>query len=123
MREIDDDRMFRSIKFGRPETAMKPFEGILRDIEIKSIIAFIRHTFIEKKAENILYHSPENQWEDFQQKYPEAIAYFLYQGDESELTEELEIGKMYFDTTCVSCHLVRKRPGPGEGLRFHTEGD
>lgn len=123
MRGIDDDRMFKSIKFGRPDTAMKPFGGILKDTEIKELIAFIRHTFIEKKAGNILYHSPENDWEGFQAKYPEAIRYFLYQGDESGLTEELKLGKRFFETSCVTCHLTRKRSGTGGAIRFNPTGD
>ena len=123
MRDIDDDRMFNSIKFGRRGTAMKPFGGILKDAEIKDLIAFVRHTFIEKKAGNILYHSPENHWEGFQAKYPEAIGYFLYHGDESELTEELKLGKKFFDNSCVTCHLTRKRSGTGGDISFSPASD
>ena len=127
MRGIDDKRMFQSIKFGRPNTGMKPFGGILKDNEIRELIAFIRHTFIEKNEVNILYHSPENQWYDFEEKNREAIAFFLFQGSEDELTDEMKIGRMLFDSSCVACHLVRKRSAPGEKAIFNqhlaTEGD
>ena len=121
MAEIDDERMFQSIKFGRPKTAMKPFGGILKDKEIRELIAFIRHMFIEKNETNILYHSPENQWYDFQEKNPEAIAYFYYQSGEGELTDEMKIGKKLFDTSCVACHLVRKRSAPDEKAIFNQQ--
>ena len=98
---------------------MKPFGGILKDSEIKGLIAFIRHAFIEKREANILYHSPENQWYDFQKKNPEAIAYFLFKGSEEELTDELKIGKKLFDTSCVACHLVKERSAPDEKAIFN----
>lgn len=118
---IDDERMFQSIKFGRPKTAMKPFGGILKDGEIRGLVAFIRYMFIEKNETNILYHSPENQWYDFQKKNREAVAYFYFQGDEGELTDEMKIGKRLFDTSCVACHLVRKRSAPGEKAIFNQQ--
>lgn len=121
MRGIDDERMFQSIKFGREKTAMKPFGGILKDGEIKTLIAFIRYTFIEKNATNILYHSPENQWYDFQKKNPEAIAYFLFQDGEGELTDEMIIGQKLFDTSCVACHLITKRAAPDEKAIFNRQ--
>ena len=112
MRGIGDRRMFQSIKYGRPGTAMKPFSGILADSEIDAVIAFIREVFVEKRGENIRYHSPENQWGGFEDKYPEAIRYFLYRGDERNLTEELARGKRIFRSSCVTCHL--KREGDAE---------
>lgn len=121
MRGISDERMFQSIKFGRPATAMKPFGGILKDDEIRALIAFIRYTFIDKNETNILYHSPENQWYDFQKKNREAIAYFLFRGSEKELSDELKIGKKLFDGSCVSCHLVRRRSAPGEKAIFNQQ--
>ncbi len=121
MRGIDDERMFQSIKFGRPNSAMNPFGGILKDREIRKLIAFIRHVFIEKKETNILYHSPENQWYDFQKKNPLAVAYFYFQGDEGKLTDEMKIGKKLFDASCVACHLVRKRSAPGEKAIFSKQ--
>ncbi len=109
MKGIDNRRMFYSIKNGRDETAMKPFKEILTGTEIKSVVAFIRYAFIEKRFKNINYHSPENQWYDFEKKYPEAIRYFLYQGKDDSLTEELKIGKGIFETSCITCHLVKER--------------
>ena len=111
MKLIDNRRTFYSIKNGRDGTAMKPFKEILTDHEIESVIAFIRHAFIEKRFENIRYHSPENGWHDFEVKYPEAIRYFLYNGEEDHLSEELKAGKRIFESTCITCHLVRNREG------------
>ena len=109
MKEIDNRRMFYSIKNGRDGTAMKPFREILTDDEIQSVIAFIRYAFIEKRFENIKYHSPENGWYDFERKYPEAVNYFLYTGRENHLSEELITGKGIFEATCITCHLAKKR--------------
>ncbi|MFZ3092165.1 MAG: cytochrome c [Nitrospirota bacterium] len=111
MKGIDNRRMFLSIKNGRQGTAMESFREILTDEEIESVVAFIRYAFIEKKFKNINYHSPENQWYDFEKKYPEAIKYFLYEGDEDHLTEELKAGKGIFESTCITCHLVKKEMG------------
>lgn len=111
MKGIDDRRMFLSIKKGRQGTAMKAFNGILADEEIESVAAFIRYAFIEKRLKNINYHSAENQWHDFEKKYPEAVEYFLYEGDEAHLTEELKTGKGIFESTCITCHLVKGNMG------------
>jgi hypothetical protein len=111
MKEIDNCRMFYSIKNGRDGTAMKPFKEILTDLEIKNVVAFIRYAFIEKRFKNINYHSPENQWYDFDEKYPEAIRYFLYNGEEEHLSEELKAGKKIFESTCITCHLVKRETG------------
>lgn len=116
MKLIDNSRMFYSIKNGRDGTAMKPFKEILTDTEIKSVAAFIRYAFIEKRFKNINYHSPENQWYDFEKKYPEAIRYFLYNGEENNLSEELKAGKRIFESTCITCHLTKKESG---GAIFH----
>ena len=118
MIDIHANHMFESIKFGRQDTAMQPFGGILKDEEIKNLVLFICHTFIDKNEPNILYHSPDNQWFDFQKKYPIAIRYFLFKGDEGNLSEELKKGKSIFNSTCVACHLTRKREEPGENLLF-----
>lgn len=111
MKLIGNSRMFYSIKNGRDGTAMKPFKEILTDAEIKSVTAFIRYAFIEKRFRNINYHSPENQWYDFEKKYSEAIRYFLYNGDENNLSEELRAGKRIFESTCITCHLTKKETG------------
>ncbi|MBI4714542.1 MAG: c-type cytochrome, partial [Nitrospirae bacterium] len=114
MRGIDSPRMFQSIKYGRPGTAMKPFSGVLADPEIEAVIAFIREVFVENRGENIHYHSPENQWVGFEQKYPEAIRYYFYRGDERDLPEDLARGRRIFRSSCVTCHLKREGEG-GEG--------
>lgn len=100
--------MFNSIKNGRDGTAMKPFREILTDNEIESVIAFIRYAFIEKRFENIRYHSPENGWYGFEKKYREAVNYFLYAGKEDQLSEELITGKRIFESTCITCHLTKE---------------
>ena len=87
---------------------MKPFKEILTDSEIKNVAAFIRYAFIEKRFKNINYHSPENQWYNFEKKYPEAIRYFLYNGKEDHLSEELITGKRIFEATCITCHLAKR---------------
>lgn len=117
-RQLSDHRIFDSIKNGRNGTAMKPFKGILSDKEIESVAAFIRHAFIEKRFENIRYHSPENGWRDFEDKYPEAIQYYFYRGENERLPENLKIGKRIFESSCITCHLARIKE---RGIIFRKE--
>lgn len=111
MKDISDRRMFDAIKNGRPATGMASFARVLSDADIANVVAFIRHAFVEKRAENITYHSPENGWYDFEAGYPEATRYFRYEGREADLPQALEVGRRMFEASCVTCHL-RKRPVP-----------
>ncbi len=105
MRTLSTSTMMDAVKNGRPGTAMQPFATILNDHEIASVVAFIRYAFVDEKAGNIRYHSPNNGWSDFQRKYTSSIAYFFHEGSEDELSPDQEWGKRVFEISCVSCHL------------------
>ena len=45
--ELTRKRMLRSITKGRPNTAMMPWESILSDHEIDSVVHYIRKTFMK----------------------------------------------------------------------------
>lgn len=122
MRGLDAQVMFEAVKYGREGTAMQPFQRLLSDREIQSAVAFIQYAFIARKAENIRYHSADNQWVDFDKKYPWASRYLRYEGDDSNLPEELKIGKQTFEVACVTCHLPKKRPSSWrEGSTWRRE--
>jgi mono/diheme cytochrome c family protein len=109
MKGIGVGRMFRSIKYGRPGTAMNAFQNVLTDREIEAVIAYIQGVLARRPGGDSAYHSRENRWEGFASKYPEAIRYFLYEGDDGTLSRDLMIGKSVYESSCVTCHLVKKK--------------
>jgi mono/diheme cytochrome c family protein len=117
MKGIGADRMFLSIKYGRPGTAMKPFGEILSDQEIGSLVSFITRVFVEKRGVNTVYHSEENGWKDFSERYPEAVRYYREGRGRDLLPPELEKGKRIFQAACVTCHLAGPEP-PGRQSPF-----
>ena len=123
MRGIDAARMFQSVKYGRPGTAMKAFATILTDEEISRVVSYARYAFVEGKERNIRYHSAENGWAEFERKNREAIGFFLYEGNLRDLPEELERGKRIFATACVTCHLMRRQGGAAGDVAVEGEED
>jgi cytochrome c oxidase cbb3-type subunit III len=100
-------RIAVAVRDGVPGTPMKGFRGILTDEDIAAVSAFVRSEFLEKRAPNTRYHTPENGWPDHQRyaaAFPFARGEIALDTDVSRLTESQKRGRALFVTTCITCH-------------------
>ena len=104
---LSRERMFQSIKNGRPGTAMMSFASVLKPSEIAAVTDFVRHEFMIAKAENTRYHTAANGWfnhERYAAAYPFALGEIPLDTPWEKLTPQQAEGKRLFMTSCVSCH-------------------
>ncbi|MCF6209921.1 MAG: c-type cytochrome [Gammaproteobacteria bacterium] len=100
--------MLMTVTHGNAGTAMKAFDNTLTEEEIVLAVDFVRTEFMERKAENTRYHTPENGWSDHEEKY--APAFPFARGDIpidtpwESLSVEQQQGKRVFMNSCISCH-------------------
>jgi len=100
--------MLMTVAHGSDGTAMKAFNNTLTEEEIALVVDFVRTEFMERKAENTRYHTPENGWPDHAEKYAPAFPFAL--GDIpidtpwESLTPGQQQGKRVFMNSCISCH-------------------
>jgi cytochrome c oxidase cbb3-type subunit 3 len=118
LRPADRSRaaMLKTIRDGRPGTAMKGFEGILKNGEIELVVDFVREEFMARKAANTRYHTPENGWpkhERYRDAWPFATGTLPLDTPWDSLTERQAAGKRLFLASCVSCHDRARVKDPG----------
>lgn len=92
---------------GKPETAMKSFRGVLTDLEMEQVAAFVVDEFVRRKAPNTRYHTPENGWPEHQRyraAFPFATGEIPADRPWETLSEEQARGRRLFLSSCVSCH-------------------
>lgn len=96
-----------TIEVGRPGTAMKSFRGILSKEEMMLLAEFVRTEFVERKAVNTRYHTPENGWDNhsrYQIAFPFATGEIPLSRPWESLSPEQAEGKRLYLSSCVSCH-------------------
>lgn len=92
---------------GKPGTAMKSFRGIITDMEMDQVAAFVVDEFVRRKAPNTRYHTLENGWPDherYQDAFPFATGEIPGDRPWGALTEAQVRGKRLFLFSCVTCH-------------------
>lgn len=109
--------MLEAITFGKPDTGMKGFQGILSNKEIALVADFIRKEFIHSKAPNTRYHTRENGWpnhERYRAAFPFATGEIPIDSQWDTLDKEQQRGLRVFMNTCVSCHDRAKVQNEGQ---------
>ena len=104
---LSRERMLKSIREGRPGTAMQAYQGILSARDMAAVADFIRQEFMTAKAENTRYHSAANGWRDFTAfapAFPFATGKIALDTPWADLSPAQAEGKRLFLSTCVSCH-------------------
>lgn len=104
---LTSEYIVQILKNGKPGTAMTPFSSVLSDTEMKQVAEFVVHEFVEHKATNTRYHTPENGWPDherYRAAFPFATGEITVSTSWESLTEDQTRGKHLFLSSCVSCH-------------------
>lgn len=95
------------LQTGKPGTAMKPFRGILSDLEMNRVALFITEEFVRRKAPNTQYHTRENGWPDHE-RYRPAFAFATGEipldRPWENLSRDEAQGRRLFMSACISCH-------------------
>ncbi len=110
------DAMLAAVRDGRKGTAMKGFTGIITPAEMAAVTDFVRHEFMENRAENTRYHTIENGWPDHERN---RIAFPFARGDIAidtawELLDpHQQRGKRLFLDACITCHDHGRVNEPG----------
>lgn len=105
--QLRREQMVEAITHGRAGTAMVSFSNVLDRQEIEAVVDFIRTEFMQGRRPALIYHTPENGWENHQ-RY--AAAFPFASGDLpldtpwEELTASQKQGKRLFMAACISCH-------------------
>jgi cytochrome c oxidase cbb3-type subunit 3 len=110
------ERIAARVRDGVPGTAMKGFRGILTEEEIADVAAFVRGEFIERRAPNTRYHTPENGWPDhgrYAAAFPFARGELPIDAKPATLTPSQRAGQALFLSTCITCHDRARVSEPG----------
>jgi len=104
---LDWERMRKSIRDGRPGTAMLAYRDRLNDRQIEAIVSFIRTGIMTGKAEKMRYHSAANGWLDhdrYRDAFPFATGKLALDTPWERLTASQRKGKTLYMQACISCH-------------------
>jgi cytochrome c oxidase cbb3-type subunit III len=96
-----------TLENGRAGTAMQTFRGILSPLEMQQLATFVVSEFVEKKAINTIYHSPENGWPNharYRSAYPFALGEIALSRPLESLTPDQAKGRQLYLASCVTCH-------------------
>ena len=105
--ELTRERMLKSVREGRPGTAMAAYGHRLSEDEIEAVVDFIRREFMEQGLENTRYHTPGNGWGDHERyvaAYPFALGELALDTPDEALDDAQRAGKRLFLSSCISCH-------------------
>ena len=105
--EMPPARIEQAVRRGLAGTAMKSFEGTLREREIAAVTAFVHDEFVVRRAPNTRYHTPENGW-PAHERYEAAFAFargdLAIDAPRDSLSPRERAGRDLFLTTCITCH-------------------
>lgn len=106
------EAIFRAVRDGRPNTAMKGFSAVIPASDIAAVTNFVYQEFVLNKRANTRYHTPENGWpkhERYRSAYPFARGEVALTVAEESLDPELRQGRRLYLSSCISCHDRGKR--------------
>lgn len=104
---LDRDAMIHAVTQGRPETAMKPFHGVLSAQQIEAVVDYVRSAFMEGGDPNTRYHTEQNGWPEhdrFAVAFPFATGEIPLDAPPQALTAAQREGLRLYQGSCLSCH-------------------
>ena len=105
--ELSRDAMLHAVKFGKENTAMKGFEGLISDEEIEAVVDFVRKEFMSGDVVNTRYHTAANGWPDhgrYAVAFPFVTGELALDTPWEALTDVQQQGRRLFMSSCVTCH-------------------
>ncbi|HIJ83574.1 MAG: c-type cytochrome [Magnetococcales bacterium] len=118
-KELTYDRMVFSVRYGRPETAMPPWNGRLSEAQIHAVVKYIREAIMFKDGDAMVEKSKDKDGHKDgqhgahnheQAMDPAAMSEPMPQG----LQGNPEWGKRFYQANCAVCH---GKDGDGRGPR------
>jgi cytochrome c oxidase cbb3-type subunit 3 len=113
---LDPAHIERTLREGRPGTAMASFAGVLSERELRAVARFVHREFVLARARNTRYHTAENGWPDHE-RYRAAFAFATGEIPADTPYERLDAGqaagKRLFLSACITCHEGGER-GPAQ---------
>ena len=99
--------MIKTVKEGKPGTAMHGFERVLTDQEITTVVEFVRTEFMLEQRPNTRYHTAANGWPNhdrYQDAFPFATGAIPLDKPWLQLSPAQTRGKRLYLNSCVTCH-------------------
>lgn len=104
---LDAAQIAATLRHGRPGTAMKSYANVLSADEVDAVATFVEREFVQAKARNTAYHTPENGWPGHERHapaFPFARGEIALDAPPASLTADQRRGRELFLSTCISCH-------------------
>lgn len=104
---LSREQMITTLQHGKDGTGMVSFASVLQDSEITAVVDYIRSEFMSGKKSRLVYHTPENGWENHQRyaaAFPFANGEIPLDKKWEKLTPGQQEGKRLYMTACISCH-------------------
>ncbi len=104
---LDEETMTEAVNNGRDGTAMPSFKTVLTPIEIRDVVAYVRHAFMGNSPRKASYHTDENGWNSLE--HYEGVTDFVsgavrLESPPERLTSEQLRSRSIYLTACISCH-------------------
>jgi cytochrome c oxidase cbb3-type subunit 3 len=99
--------MIKTVKQGKPGTAMHGFARVLTDQEITAVVEFVRSEFMLEQLANTRYHTAANGWPNharYQDAFPFATGEIPLDSPWQQLSPAQTRGKQLYLTSCITCH-------------------
>ncbi len=106
-RLLSRNQLIDSVRHGSAGTAMKPFQKVLSEYELKAVVEYVQQVFIDKRAQVPGYHTQENGWphhERYRVAFPFATGEIPLDLPPDSLTADQRRGLQLYLKSCVSCH-------------------
>jgi cytochrome c oxidase cbb3-type subunit 3 len=101
------ESMLKTLREGRPGTAMVSFSSVLDEVEIEAVVDYVRDNLMLNNPLIRRYHTNENGWpehERFSVAFPFITGEILLETPWEKLNEAQRAGKRLYIKTCITCH-------------------
>lgn len=106
-RSLSRQTMIKTVKHGKPGTAMHGFARVLTDQDITAVVEFVRNEFMLEQRPNTRYHTAANGWPDhdrYRDAFPFATGAIPLDKPWQQLSPTQTRGKQLYLTSCITCH-------------------